>query len=111
MLDAMISWTTDLAHHVVALGPDDPTPSPGGQNIPHPDESTQPPGFDKFQTLLGWAKWGAIFCCVAGFLLVGARMAIQHKRGEGSGHVASLFIVGFACAVIASAVAIVDALV
>ncbi|QKW33523.1 hypothetical protein HUT06_05330 [Actinomadura sp. NAK00032] len=97
MLDAMISWTADLAHHVVALAP-----------VPKPDESTAPPGADKFQILLGWAKWGAFFCCVAGFMLVGARMGIQHKRGEGGGHIASLAIVSFACAIIGSAVLIVE---
>ena len=102
MLDAMISWTADLAHHVVVLGP---------APLPSPDESTKPPGFAVFQMLLGWAKWGAFFCCVAGFMLVGARMGIQHKRGEGGGHIASLAIVAFACAIIASSVLIVEKIV
>ena len=102
MLDVTISWTADLIHQVIALPLAD---------IPKPSEGENPPGFEEFQKLLGWAKWGALFCCVAGFMLVGARMGIQHKRGEAGGHMTSLFIVGFACVVIASSVLIVDQLV
>jgi hypothetical protein len=101
MLDVTISWTTDLVHNVVgALGP-----------IPKPNEGAEPPGMDKFQTLLGWARWGALFCCVAGFLIIGARMGIQHKRGEGGGHMGSLAIASAAVIVVTSAFLFVDTLV
>ncbi|MFD0855569.1 hypothetical protein ACFQ07_25230 [Actinomadura adrarensis] len=98
MLDVTISWTAELFQHVVWLA---------SQPIPTPSSSTEPPGADAFRTLLGWAVWGAFLCCVGGFIIIGARMGIQHKRGEGGNHMGSLVIVGFACVIIALAATIV----
>lgn len=69
MLDAMITWTSDLVHHsglhdLIQADPT-PTPSGGGGGIPQPENGVRPPGAEKFETMLGWAKWGALFCCVA----------------------------------------------
>lgn len=118
MLDVMIMWLAELpqstAHltreaaylslrtgmEIANLGP-----------IPDPGQGKEPPGAPKFETLLAWAKWGALFLCVAGFIIIGARMAIQHKRGEGGGHMASLAMVGAGCVLVASAVAFVDEIV
>jgi hypothetical protein len=117
MLDAMITWATDLVHHAalhdLVLSAPTPTPSGGGGGgggIPVPQDGVRPPGADEFQTLLGWVKWGALFCCVGGFLIIGARMGIQHKRGEGGGHMGSLAIASAACIVVASAVLFVQQL-
>lgn len=111
MLDAMITWTTDLVHHSslhdLALSAPTPTPS-GGGGIPQPENGVRPPGAEKFETMLGWAKWGALFCCVAGFLVIGARMGYQHKRGEAGGHMGSLAIASAACIIVASAVLFVE---
>ncbi|TDC40929.1 hypothetical protein E1281_37895 [Actinomadura sp. KC345] len=101
MLDVTISWTVDLLHHVAYLAP---VPNPGG--------GEQPPGevSSKVETLLKWGVWGALTCCVAGFVIIGARMGINHKRGEGGAHMGSLGIVGFAIVLIVSANALVKGL-
>ncbi|GAA2399706.1 hypothetical protein GCM10010191_03520 [Actinomadura vinacea] len=109
MLDVMITWTTELVHHVAALAPGDP--SPGGPTIPNPGQGAEPPFGNVVTTLLKWGMWGAFSLCVAGFIIIGARMGIQHKRGEGGGHMASLAITGFACALIATAYTIVTQIV
>src|SRR5262249_45565142 len=98
MLNAMITWTTDLVYRVgFYLGP-----------IPNPGQGSAPPGSDKFEMLLGWAKWGAFFFCVAGFIIIGGRMGINHKRGEGGGHMGSLGITGAGCVVVGAAFLIVQ---
>lgn len=51
-------------------------------DVPNPD-ATQPPGTEGFNTILGWLKWGGLAACVAGIIIAGAMMAIQHRRGEG----------------------------
>ena len=100
MLDVTISWAADLAHHVAALAP----------KVPNPGDGAEPPFAGKVKTLLKWAMWGGLTCCVAGFIIIGARMGVSHKRGEGGAHMASLAIVGFACVLIASAYQIVSKL-
>jgi hypothetical protein len=116
MLDVMISWTADLPHHVFAVHSSPsptpthtPTPGPATSDpvIPNPDGGEAPPFQNAVTTLLKWGMWGALLCCVAGFLIIGARMGLQHKRGEGGGHVGSMAIVGFATILIMSAYAIV----
>ncbi|MGP4027392.1 hypothetical protein [Actinomadura sp. 3N407] len=94
MLDSAMTWMTNLLSDAVLLT--EPV-------IPDPGESTRPPGWDRFQKLLSWALWGAFMLCVAGFITIGARMAIKHQKGEGGGHMASLALVGFGCIVIMSA--------
>lgn len=117
MLDAMITWTADLVQHVAYLDPlmlDDPDNGQASQFqqsapvIPDPKDGGSPPFQDEVTNLLGWGMWGALTCCVAGFLIIGARMGIQHKRGEGGGHMGSMAIVGFATVLIMSAYAIVN---
>lgn len=98
MLDVTITWTTHLLRHAAVLA----------GNLPNPGQGTRPPFADKFETLLKWGAWGALFCCVGGFIIIGARMGIQHKRGEGGGHMGSMFIVGFGCLLIVSAGVIVS---
>ncbi|MCP9953570.1 hypothetical protein [Actinomadura madurae] len=99
MLDVMITWTGDLVHGVTYMGP-----------IPNPGEGEEPPFGQEIETLLKWGMWGALFCCVAGFIVIGARMGIQHKRGEAGGHMGSMAIVGFATVLIMTAYTIVERL-
>lgn len=105
MLDVMITWTADLVQHVALLEPD-PAPNP----VPNPGKGEEPPFGSAVETLLKWGMWGALFCCVGGFIVIGARMGIQHKRGEAGGHMGSMAVVGFATVLIMSAYAIVSQL-
>ncbi|WP_433461844.1 hypothetical protein [Spirillospora sp. CA-128828] len=102
MLDVTLPWAVDLLHHVALLDP----------AVPNPGDGKQPPGeiSDKIETLLKWGVWGALTCCVAGFIVIGARMGINHKRGEGGSHMGSMAIVGFATVLIVSAAALVRGL-
>lgn len=93
MLDATITWTAHLFDHAAALAKD----------IPNPGQGEAPPFADKIEKLLGWAAWGGLLACVAGFVIIGARMGIQHRKGEGGSHLGSMFIVGFGCLLIVSA--------
>lgn len=119
MLDVMISQTAALAHHVSPLlphaaphdpPPADPSTNPGTNVVPNPGGSSEPPFKDALFKMVQWGMWGALLCCVVGFIIIGARMALQHKRGEGGGHVGSMAIVGFATVVIITAHQIVSQL-
>jgi len=48
--------------------------------------STQPPGAEEFDLLLGWSKWVSLGVCVLGLVAAGAVMAFQSRRGEGTEH-------------------------
>lgn len=100
MLDVMITWTADTQQHVAHLA----------GVVPDPGKGQEPPFADQVTTLLKWAMWGGFFCCVAGFIIIGARMGIQHKRGEGGNHMGSMAIVGFATILIGTAYTIVQKL-
>jgi hypothetical protein len=102
MLDMTISWTADLLHHGANLAADPVVPNPGG--------GEKPPFGDAATTLLKWGVWGALFSCVGGFVIIGARMGLQHRRGESGNHMGSLFIVGFATILIMGAYTIVKEL-
>jgi hypothetical protein len=104
MLNAMTTWTVALVHHVTSLI----LAAPG---IPDPGQGEEPPFAGPFVTVLKWGVYFALGAGVAGFVIIGGRMAIQHKRGEGGNHMSSLIIVGFGCIVIVSATAIVTGLV
>jgi hypothetical protein len=107
MLEAMTMWMADVVHHAAHLAAAAPTP-PG--HIPNPGQGEEPPFAGKFMTVLKWGVYFALGCGVAGFVLIGGRMAIQHRKGEGGNHMGSMIIVGFGCIVITSAYAIVNAL-
>lgn len=111
MLDVMISQTAALAHHVSPLLPHAaPSGDPSGGPVPDPGGSEAPPFEHALMKMVQWGMWGALLCCVVGFIVIGARMALQHKRGEGGGHVGSMAIVGFATVVIITAHEIVSQL-
>ncbi|MFB4319801.1 hypothetical protein [Actinomadura sp. 21ATH] len=86
MLDAMITWTTDLIHHAIALAP----------VIPNPGDGEAPPFQAPILKMIRWGMFLTFCACIIGFLGIFARMGVNHKRGEASGHGSSLFIVGTA---------------
>jgi len=77
--------------------------------VPNP-AATQPPGTAGLTTLLNWGAWVVTLLCVAGVLLVAAKMAVSHRRGEGSEAVASLGWVMGGCVLAASSAQLVNAL-
>jgi hypothetical protein len=95
-----------LADHVHAVKPTSPT------SDYKPDNSAVPADLKKkVRLLLGFVSWIVTGLCVAGVLMVGGKMAISHRRGEGGEHAAGLAWVGGACILVGSAAAIVGALV
>lgn len=75
-------------------------------NIPDPGDGQQPPGFEKFTTVMGWVKWVALGVCVIALIVAGARMAISSRRGEGGEHATSIAVVLVAVIVISGAASI-----
>jgi hypothetical protein len=77
---------------------------------PDPSKGSNPPGWEKFTTVLHWVFLAVTWACVAGVLIVAGRMAISHRRGEGSEHMGSLGIVMLACVLAGSASTLVTTL-
>ena len=68
--------------------------------LPEGHANNRPAAIDESAgKVLGWLTWTVYGACVVGFFLVGARMAIHHKRGEASEHGVSLAWVAIACLV------------
>lgn len=100
-LQTLLATATDTAGHLLALAPGDDY-APDTSKVPG-DLKT------KVRQLLGFVSWVVTGLCVAGVLIVGGRMAIMHRRGEGGEHAAGLAWVGGACILIGSASTIVTA--
>ena len=122
MLNVMIPWASDLLQHAAypvhsaahlshprADAADCTTTVPTG--IPDPGQGCAPPGADKLVRILQYVVWGALGSGVGGFALIGGRMAMNHRRGEGGGHLASLVIVGLGCVVAVSGTVLVNAVI
>jgi exosortase/archaeosortase len=75
-----------------------------------PLAGVQPPGTEGINTIISWVTWIAFSICILGVIIAGAMMAIGQRRGEGGEHAARLGWVLAACVVIASATALVGAL-
>ncbi|NDU77912.1 hypothetical protein GWI34_35670 [Actinomadura sp. DSM 109109] len=58
------------------------------------------------EPLLRWLLWSTLTACVAGVILVGASMALKHKRGEFGAQAAGLGWVMIACVMAGSGLAI-----
>jgi hypothetical protein len=80
-------------------------------NVLNPGRGTAPPGFDKFATVIGWVTYIAIACCVLGFIICGAKLAVEHHNGGGGGIGGQVGKVMGACVLIGAAFGIVNALV
>lgn len=61
-----------------------------GGNVPDPGNGSAPPGFEKFQEVMGWIKWIAFGVAVIGIMIIGAKLAIESRRGEGGAHLGAL---------------------
>lgn len=94
----MTMQVLDAGQQILAAVPD---PSKGGGN---------PPGWDKLLMVLHWVFLGVTVLCVAGFLVVGGRMAIAYRRGEGSEHAGGLGAVCVACVIVGAASGLVSTL-
>ena len=80
-------------------------------DIPNPGNGSAPPGAEKFQTVMGWAKWVALGVVIIGLFIIGAKLAIESRRGEGSSHLGSLGMAMSGVIVIAGATGLVGFLV
>jgi hypothetical protein len=78
--------------------------------IPDPGTGTQPPGFEKFTTIMGWGKWMAFGILVMSLVFAGVKMAIGNRQGDGGQHAASIGWVLGGVMVVSGAFAIVGAL-
>ncbi|TDD80432.1 hypothetical protein E1293_20690 [Actinomadura darangshiensis] len=118
MFDLMIPWMSDLLHFPAHLaygtaahlslpdiGVHEPRPPLEDPGIPDPGKGTAPPLpiADKILLIMKWGAWTGLAACVTGYVIIGARMAIRHQKGEGGGHIASVVIVTFATMLIVSA--------
>ncbi|TFC01494.1 hypothetical protein E3O42_10290 [Cryobacterium adonitolivorans] len=57
--------------------------------LPVPGNGT-PPGAEKFQEVMGWVKWIALGVAIIGVMIIGAKLAIESRRGEGGAALGSL---------------------
>jgi hypothetical protein len=65
--------------------------------VPDP-EPVPPPGIaEKVNTILGFILYLVIAACVVGVMIVGAKLALAHRRGELHDHLAGLMAVGAGC--------------
>jgi TRAP-type C4-dicarboxylate transport system permease small subunit len=69
-----------------------------------PVNPTQPNGTGKINTIINIIAWGCVAACLVGLLWGGAKLAISHHRGMGSGegasHIAGVLL---GCVIIGSA--------
>jgi hypothetical protein len=76
-----------------------------------PGEGVAPPGAEGIVTIVQWVAWVVLAVCVLGVLLVGGRMAVAHRRGEGAAYAAELGFVLGGAVLVGSASALIAALV
>ncbi|TFC02727.1 hypothetical protein [Cryobacterium sp. MDB2-33-2] len=77
-MSALLIAHDTLSHIIIAAG-----------EVPTPIDGT-PPGAEKFQEVMGWVKWVALGVAVIGIMIIGAKLAIESRRGEGGAHLGSL---------------------
>ena len=76
-----------------------------------PGQGVAPPGAGGNGTNVPWVAWTGLAACGLGGLLVGARMAVAHRRGEGAEHAVSLAYVLGGAVLVGSASGLIAALV
>jgi type IV secretory pathway VirB2 component (pilin) len=74
--------------------------------VPSPTDGT-PPGAEQFQQVMGWVKWVALGVAVIGIMIVGAKLALNSRRGEGGQELGALGSAMAGVIVIAGAASIV----
>ena len=75
-----------------------------------PGEGTPPPGAEGIVTIVQWVAWTVLAVCVVGVMLVGGRMAVAHRRGEGAAFAGELVLVLGGALLVGSASALIAAL-
>ena len=55
--------------------------------VPNPGDGAAPPGFGKFNDIMGWAKWIALGILVVALMAAGVRLAVAGRTGDGGEHV------------------------
>lgn len=84
----------------------------GAATIPNPGPGEPPPGVgEKFESIMGWAKWVCLGIVVLGIMAIGAMMAVGSRRGEGGEKVGALGWALGGAVLIAGAVSLVGFLV
>lgn len=76
-------------------------------DVPDPGNGTAPPGAEKFLAVMGWVKWLALGVVIIGLMIIGAKLAIESRRGEGGAHLGSLGMAMAGVIVIAGAASLV----
>lgn len=99
-MSALLALHESLGHLVIAAA-----------NVPDPGNGTAPPGFEKFTDVLGWVKWLALGIAIAGIIIIGAKLTIDNRRGEGGQHLGSLGFAMIGIIIISGAVSLVSFLV
>lgn len=79
--------------------------------VPDPGDGKQPPGFDKFVDVMGWAKWLALGALVLALIAAGVMMAISQRRGEGGEDAGRIVKVLMGAMLVSAAVSIIGFLV
>lgn len=107
MLHAALSPLLAPAGHLLVEG------IPGAilAAVPSVGSGTQPPGTQGIVTAMGYAAWVVCAICVVGVFICAGRMAVSHRQGMAGEHVSGIAYVLAACILVASASAIVGALV
>ncbi|HEX2073186.1 MAG TPA: hypothetical protein VHF92_05320 [Geodermatophilus sp.] len=81
------------------------------QAVVDPGPGVAPPGAEGITTIVQWIAWTVLAVCVVGVLIVGGRMALAHRRGEGAEYAASLGYVLGGAVLVGSASGLIAALV
>jgi hypothetical protein len=76
-----------------------------------PGSGVAPPGAEGITTIVEWIAWVVLSVCVVGVLLVGGRMALAHRRGDGGQYAAELGYVLGGAVLVGSASGLIAALV
>jgi hypothetical protein len=76
-----------------------------------PGAGVPPPGAEGIATLVQWVAWTVLALCVVGVLMISARMALAHRRGDVAEHATGLALVLGAAVLVGSASGLVAALV
>ncbi len=58
--------------------------------VPNPGEGSAPPGFARFNDIMGWVKWIALGILVMALMAAGVRLAVAGRTGDGGEHVSGI---------------------